>query len=295
MKRCILVPVILACIAGAAFADNPAVERAEFLLEMDRHKQAVEVLEDALEDAFSTPDKAELYTALSRFTLQYADSRKMAGADDATLLSLYAEGEEYGNQAIDLDSDNYEAYFWRASNAGRWGQIKGVFDALDKAKQMREDLRKAVELNPDHSLSWYALGQLYEQVPGIAFGNDDYAVSLGRKSVDAMLAEIRGGIIDEIIYDYYTQLARHLYERNWNERRRNREYNKKRDAFRSASGILDKHYHYEGTVDLEDMSDRDEAREILEWTIRDLEGERNRSKKMNEDLAAARAAMEELF
>ena len=295
MKRYILVPAILACIAGTAFAENPAIERAEALMDRDRLEQALELLEEALEQAYSTPEKAELYTALSRFTLQYADSRKMAGADDDTLMSLYAEGEEYGNKAVDLDPDNHEAYFWRASNAGRWGQIKGVFDALDKAKEMQKDLEKAVQLNPDHSLSWYALGQLYDQVPGIAFGNDDFAVSLGRKSVDAMLAEVRRGIIDEIIYDYYTQLARHLYERNWNERRRNREYDDKREAFRSTSGVLDKHFYYEGTLDIEDMSDRDEAEEILEWTIRELEGERNRSKKMNEDLAEARAAMEELF
>jgi tetratricopeptide (TPR) repeat protein len=295
MKRYILIPVVLVCLAGTVSADHPAVERAESLLEYDRLEQALDVLEEALDEAYSTPEKAELYTALSRFTLQYADSRKMAGADDDTLLALYAEGEEYGNQAIDLAPDNYEAYFWRASNAGRWGQIKGVFDALDKARQMQEDLDKAVEINPDHSLSWYALGQLYEQVPGIAFGNDDFAVSLGRKSVDAMLAEVRRGIIDEIIYDYYTQLARHLYERNWNERRRNREYDDKRDAFRSASGVLEKHFHYEGTVNIEDMSDRDEAEEILEWTIRELEGEWNRSKKMNEDLEVARETMEELF
>lgn len=295
MKRYILIPVILACAAGMAFGENPAIERAEALMEQGRLEQTLPVLESALEQAYSTPDKAELYTALARFTLQYADSRKTAGEDDDTLMSLYAEGEEYGNQAIALDPDNYAAYFWRASNAGRWGQIKGVFDALDKARQMQEDLKKAVELNPGHTLSWYALGQLYEQVPGIAFGNDDYAVSLGRKSVDTTLAEVRQGTLDEIIYDCYTQLARHLYERNWTERRRNREYTKKRDAFRSASGVLEKHFHYEGTVDIGDMSDRDEAKEILEWTIRELEGERNRSRKMNEDLADARAAMEELF
>ena len=119
---------------------------------------------------------------------------------------------------------NHLGYYWQSANIGKWGQAKGILNALFKATPMRDLLQQAINQEPDHAGSYYVLGQLYAEVPGIiSFGNDDYAVGLARKSIDLHEAELAAGEAEEVEHDYYIQLASHLMQRGWNERKRDRE------------------------------------------------------------------------
>jgi tetratricopeptide (TPR) repeat protein len=271
------------------------LQKADALHEEGSHEQARSVLDDALGRAGSGPEKAEVLWRLARAWLNIGEDAEDRGAGADELLGYFEKGESFAVQATEADPNNPLGYYWQSANVGKWGQVKGIMNALAKAKPMRDLLQKALSLNPEHADSYYVLGQLYEQVPGfpLSFGDKEYAVSLGRKSVDLREAQVRSGVEKELVYDYYTQLASHLWERNWSASKRSREQRKMAADYAGASDPMEKNFHYEGTLTLKNASDREEALELLRRTVRQLESLQRRTDGQNDDLAKARELLEE--
>jgi hypothetical protein len=105
----------------------------------------------------------------------------------------------------------------------------------------------------------------------VSFGNVDAAVSLGRKAVDARQAQVDSGAEKEIVYNFYTELAKSLYKRNWSAATRAAEQKKKAAKLASAATPLDKASLYEATIALQEVSDRDEARALAQKVVSELE------------------------
>lgn len=269
MQRVSLVLLMLLLFAGMASAQLLVkIEQADDLVDEDRPQEAISVLEDALSDANTGAERAEVYWRLARATLNYGDQRKDAGASDGELLPMFEQGEQYGIQAVQADPRNHLSYYWQSANVGKWGQTKGVLNSLFRAGDMRDLLSRAIEIEPEHADSYYVLGQLYAQVPGfISFGNDDYAVSLARRSVDLFEAQYATGEEEDFEYDFYIQLAGHMIERNWDSRKRSGEQSKKARSYRTADNELERGFFYEGTIEIPDMRDREEAEDLLRRMI----------------------------
>jgi tetratricopeptide (TPR) repeat protein len=297
LKRMLVTCAVLALagVPAVAALDQEAIERADTLYEDDRSADAVAVLEEVLSTARTGAERAEVYWRLSRATLSVGEDLEDDGADNETLLAVYEDGEEYGVQAVEADPSNHLGYYWQSANIGKWGQTKGILDSLFRAGPMRDLLKQAIQREPDHAGSYYVLGQLYAQVPGfISFGNVNYAVSLARKSVDLHEAELTTGEEDDVQHDYYIQLASHLKQRNWNAGRRAREQQNKERAHARTDDVLERGWHYEGTVDIPDMSDRDEAERILRDVIRRLEAITERTEGQEGELEEARELLQGL-
>jgi hypothetical protein len=240
-------------------------------------------------------ERAEVLWRLSRATLSVGETLDDAGAPEEDLLARYEQGEQYGIEAVEADPTNHLGYYWQSANIGRWGQTKGIVNSLFKAGPMRDLLRTAVEVEPDHAGSYYVLGQLYSEVPGlISFGNVDYAVGLARKSIDLHEAELRSGEADEREHDYYIQLANHLIKRDWNSRKRAREQSSQEEEYREASDSLERGWYYEGTVSIPEKSDVEEAEEILDEMIASLRSIQEPSDAHQRQLERALELMEEL-
>jgi tetratricopeptide (TPR) repeat protein len=273
--------------ALAQFSES--LDRVDELIDEEEPDAAISDLE-SLEATASTPaERAEVYWRMASALLMRGDQRKDAGAGDDELLEIYAEGEEYGRRAVEADPQNHLGYYWESANIGRWGQTKGVLNSLFRAPDMRDLLSEAITREPDFPESYYVLGQLYAKVPGVvSFGNTEYAVSLGRKSVDLMEAEIRSGDRDERSEAFYVQLASHLIDRGWNSRRRGRGVQSIRRDYNSASSPVDRGLYYEGAVSIPSTDDKSEAREILDGVIRRLGGLSSPSPSERRQLEEAR-------
>jgi len=296
VKRLALILGLLVMAAALLPADvTAALQKADALHEEGSHEKARGVLEDALGRAREGAEKAEVLWRLARAWLNIGEEAEDRGAATDELLGFFEKGEALAVQATGADPGNHLGYYWQSANIGKWGQTKGIMNALAKAKPMRDLLQKALSLNPEHADSYYVLGQLYEQVPGfpISFGDKGYAVSLGRKSVDLREAQVRSGREKELVYDYYTELAKHLWERNWSAAKRSREQKKMMSGFNSAGDPMEKNSYYEAGVTLRNLSDREEALEMLERTIRELESLRRRTDGQNDDLDEARELLAE--
>ncbi|MFO7848640.1 MAG: hypothetical protein R6V67_01660, partial [Spirochaetia bacterium] len=208
-------------------------------------------------------------------------------------LEGYGKGEDYADEALSLVSDNHHAYYWRASNLGRWGQTKGILNSLMKAKPMRKDLTEAVNIEADHADSYYVLGMLYASVPSlISFGDEEYAVSYSRKAIDAYDGE-------KTKYVYYLKLAEHLRDRKWSARKRSKSFDGLADKYRSADTAAERNKYFEGVFDpaasmsyssdgVENLSDREEAKKIISWIIGELEYKSGLSSSEKETLEDAR-------
>ncbi len=296
MKKTLLVAIVLllsAAVAFAAFEDLIASSDAHY--EEDRYEQAIADLESALSEATSGAQEAEAYWRLARVTLSVGDQQIDNNADTDTILETFTEGEEYGRQGIEADPSNHLGYYWTAANVGKWGQTRGIVNSLIKAGPMRDLLAEAIEREPEHADSYYVLGQLYAQVPGfISFGNTDYAVSLGRKSVDLEREQVQNDPEEEFHQDMAIQLASHLIQRDWNRRKREREQPAKAEKYREATELLEKNFYYEGVVELPRMSDKEEAEELLRDAISALRSRPDRSDGEDRNLADAEELLNQL-
>lgn len=292
MKKCLAALLVMFCL-GPAFAID-VFDEADRLNKEENHDAVIELLTTHVKSVSSGSGRAECYWRLARVQLFLGETAEDRGAEEEELLGHFAEGERLGQMAIDSDPSNHLAYYWKSTNIGRAAQIRGVLNSLFSAKTMKDLLRTAVELNPEHADSFYVLGQLYEQVPGsISFGNKDFAVSLGRISLLFHEKELASGMEEEIDYDYYTESAKHLLARNWNESRRNKALENKQNSYDKAKDALERSFYYEGTVELKSLSDREEALELLRWVIHGLEAVPDRSENQNKDLTEAREILAE--
>jgi tetratricopeptide (TPR) repeat protein len=289
MKLFALLALALLLAAPALLADfQQEMAQADLLHKHDAHEEARTMLEAVLARETGGREQAEIYWRLARAWLNLGDQAEDKGAKGDVLLSFFAKGEELAQKGIEADANNPLPYFWKSATAGRWGQVKGILNSLFKAKPMRDLLQKALVLKPDHADSYYVLGQLFEQVPGgISFGDKDWAVSLGRKAVDLRAAQVRAGEEDEIYYDYYTELAKHLWKRNWSAAERQKEQARKAAQYAAKTDPLEKNCYYEGSLSLKDQSDREEARELLGWAIGELQALPRRTQGEEDDLKEA--------
>jgi tetratricopeptide (TPR) repeat protein len=287
---------LLPAFLSASLLAAPAL-RADFTQDMTQadllhkhgaHEEARTLLEAELARSSDGREQAEIYWRLARAWLNLGDQAEDQGVKGDALLAYFAKGEELAQKGIDADPGNYLVYYWKSATAGRWGQVKGILNALFKAKPMRDLLQKALALNPDHADSYYVLGQLFEQVPGgISFGDKDWAVSLGRKAVDLRELQVRSGEEEELVYDYYTELAKHLWERNWSAAKRQKEQVKKASQYAARSDPMEKNCYYESTLTLKSLSDREEARELVAWTVGELQALPRRTQSEEDDLQEA--------
>lgn len=91
----------------------------------------------------------------------YAGTRPESEAD-----ANYSKSEDFARKAIKLDDKNADGYFELARATGRLSQIRGVAQAILQglATVVRDNLNKALELNPKHAGAMVALALWHIEV-----------------------------------------------------------------------------------------------------------------------------------
>ena len=299
--RILRIGMVMLCMSTAVWAQSDVsalFDPADELYEAERYQEAREILDQAESMVRTDGERAELYWRLSRNTLMLADEAERNGASDGQLLEQFEEGEALANRALEYDGDNHFAYYWRASNIGRWGQTKGIVNSLMKAGPMRDDLERAVRADNSHADSFYVLGMLYASVPKlISFGNKEYAVAYSRRAIDAY----RG---DKTKYSYYLKLGDHLYQRDWGSRKRQKEARKMTDDFTGADDPVERYKYFNAAFNftepqpysrggVADMSDQEEAIDIMEWIVDELGSKSTLTSGQQDNLEEAQAFLDE--
>ena len=265
------------------------LDRLDEMDDAERHTNALALLQRSLSRAGSAAERAELHWRIARAHVGMGDDLQEAGATEAELLVLFEEGEAHADRAIAAAPSSHFGYYWKSASIGKWGQAKGVLNALGAAGRMRELLREVIDRAPLYAPTYYVLGSMYDQLPGfpLSFGNADWAVSFGRRAIDLREADLESGEVDEVRPDYYTELAKHLFKRNWNQARREREQQRKRNRAGSEGRGLELAALYEGEVDIPPLTDRQEAAQLLQNAIDLLRSQPTLSREDQRDLQDA--------
>jgi tetratricopeptide (TPR) repeat protein len=292
MRRLLIVAVIVltpVCLFAAA---SDAIVKIDALHDQGRYEEARALALEALASA-GPAEKAELYWRASRETLELGNDAEDRKDPKDAILKIFEKGQEYADLAIAADPQNNFGYYWKSSNIGRWGQVKGILNSLFKAAPMKELLVKDLSLDANHDDAYYVLGQLYRELPGspLSFGDSDAAVSLGRMAVDLRQKAVQAGTAKELNYGYYLELAKSLWKRNQNAAKRTAGQAKRQAAWQSAGTPLERGSAFEANVKLPAMSDREEARELVTWMIAELSKISPRTAGEDSDLADAKETL----
>jgi tetratricopeptide (TPR) repeat protein len=293
MRRFLTMVLVCLPLGFVHAEDSPAAVQADALHDKGMYREAQSLLRDSVTDALGGKELAELYWRAARETLELGDIAEKDKKPQADILALFAEGEGYADKAIAADPQNDQGYYWKSANIGRWGQVKGIFDSLSRAAPMKDLLVKELAINPDRSDPYFVLGQLYRELPGwpLSFGNIDAAVSLGRKAVELRQAQVQAGIEKEQDYDFYNELAKSLRKRDWSASKRVSEQKAKAAKLSAAGTPLEKGSLYEATAELPDMSDREEAKSLVQFTASELGSRESLTASQAKDLEKARALL----
>lgn len=231
----------------------------------------------------------------ARARLSLADLAHWEGSlTDDEALALIDEADRDAVQALERVPDDATAHMWRAAVIGRRGLLRGVLRSLIDASVVDEHGSRAVELDPTLPEAYYVLGQLYRELPGwpLSFGNNDYAVSLGRASVAYYEEKIAASDVPVRYYDHYTQLAHSLWVRNNSVRQRERRVSRAAADFRAAGTNMERAFNFEGTVRVPNQTDREEALALVRRVVRELSAVSSPRVRQRMDLAKARELLE---
>ncbi len=269
MKK-LFIAVIIFMIAGiSAFADD-IIKEAESLFEKQDFVKGLDLVKSAMSGSLSKAEQAQLYWLMARFQLYIGDDLEDEGADKDELIDMYKQGQEWANKAIELNP-GADAYYWRLSNLGREGEIKGVLNSLAKAKPMKEDLLTVISYDRNYPDAFYVLSRLYYLLPGwpISFGDKSVAISFARRAIDLWKNP-------ELKITYFKSLAEMLWDRKWNADKRKKQFDKMEKDYSKAKDEFERMSVYEHIIGtgyspvytnktLGQMSDREEAGIIASW------------------------------
>ncbi len=296
MRRALLFFTLLSLFGTTvAYADvqddapEALLERLDYYHHFDRHEDVLDLLDRQSPVIRSV--RGELLWRRARALVATVDLGTWEGSIERSRgIAMLEEAESYARDAMNLLPDRAEPYFWVAAAMGKRGELRGVLNSLFMASDIRDYAADALERDEEQAEVYYLLTQVYRQLPRwpVSFGNNDYAVSLARRSVALYEAIQDAGEAPVQYYDHYTQLAHALWERNSNVRQRNRWVDRAASDFEAAGSALERGFYFEGTLEIPQKTDRDEARAILDRVIRELSAIPDPRLRYRMDLAEAR-------
>ncbi|MDA8560816.1 tetratricopeptide repeat protein [Nitrospinae bacterium] len=92
---------------------------------------------------------------------------------------------EHSSRALEINPDSAISYFFRALCRGKQGEIKGIWSSLGIIESFEEDMKKALELDPNIQNGGpnRALGKLYLELPFFLGGSTSQAINHLKESV----------------------------------------------------------------------------------------------------------------
>lgn len=175
----LVVPLPLGAIAHA---QSPlAAEVRAFSTRYHEDPARLDRLYQGLTEAVKTDSHVDNLIALAHICFIWGDIRART---DEEKLEAYDRGRQAARRAVELAPRNALAHFWHATNAGRWGQTKGVMRSLFLLPTVKEEMQAALELDPRFPGTYSLAGAVYYEVPGLFGGDLDKSETMYRKGIE---------------------------------------------------------------------------------------------------------------
>lgn len=116
--------------------------------------------------------KAPYLWRLCRAKVRLAEKKEKR----ADKLALYESAKADCEKSVALSSVTAEAHFWLGVALGRWGETKGLMNALFIIKPLKKEMAEVIRLDPSHGGAHNVLAEILWQVPGFAGGSKKKAL-----------------------------------------------------------------------------------------------------------------------
>lgn len=191
--------VLVLCTAGAGWAQSPLAAEVRALASRYHEDPArIDTLRAAVTRAAETDPQVENLLALAQIAFLAGDIRARTPEDK---LAAYEQGRQAARRAAELAPRSARAHFWYATNAGRWGQTKGVLRSLFLLPEVTRGMETALELDPGFPPAYALAGTVYYEVPGLFGGDLEKSEALFRRGleVDPRSTGLRVGLARTLI------------------------------------------------------------------------------------------------
>jgi tetratricopeptide (TPR) repeat protein len=191
--------VMLLSAAGAASAQSPLAAEVRALADRYHERPArIDTLRPLVTQAAQADPHVDNLLAVAQIAFLYGDVRARSVEEK---LDAYEQGRQAARRAAELAPRNGRAHFWYATNAGRWGQTKGVMRSLFLLPEVKRGMETALELDPRFPPAYVLAGTVYYEVPGLFGGDLEKSERLFRTGleVDGRFTGLRVGLARTLI------------------------------------------------------------------------------------------------
>jgi tetratricopeptide (TPR) repeat protein len=185
--------------AAGAWAQSPLAAEVRALATRYHEDPArIDTLRAAVTEAARGDPHVDNLLALAQIAFLYGDVRAKTSEEK---LEAYEQGRQAAKRAADAAPKNARAHFWYATNAGRWGQTKGVLRSLFLLPEVKRGMETALELDPRFPQAYVLAGTVYYEVPGLFGGDLEKSEALFRKGleIDARFTGLRVGLARTLV------------------------------------------------------------------------------------------------
>ncbi len=106
--------------------------------------------------------------------------------DDETRKRLaYEAAADMAKRALQMDERNAQGHFLYAAALGSAERLKGLANAGLVLGEIKQHVRRAIELDPAHAQALQIMGGLYAELPWLLGGNEREAESYLRRAIEA--------------------------------------------------------------------------------------------------------------
>lgn len=242
-------------------------------------------LQALLPSAAGDKDKAQVFWRLAKaYMTKGNDVTGKTGRRE-----LYQTGIDYAEKAISLDPTDPDCYIWHCGCVGMECQTHNIMEQAAAAQILTKDVTVILDKlgRIDYASAWYTLAEINFNHP---FKSNDTAVNYARRAIDTIAKE-------DLSICSYTLLARILIRRNWSAEKRNaRAVTDQANFNKTYSSNIEKYAFYNGSaipawssVALGNMSDKQEAKALVEYARKVYNAATYKTKTDKEDYRALEA------
>jgi tetratricopeptide (TPR) repeat protein len=195
----LLILCTIFCTGGGAWGQSPLAAEIRALASRYHEDPArIDTLRAAMTRAAESDPQVENLLALDQIAFLYGDIRATTPEEK---LAAYEQGRQAARRAAEAAPGNAHAHFWYATNAGRWGQTKGVVRSLFLLPEVKKGMETALELDPRFPPAYALAGTVYYEVPGLFGGDLEKSEALFRRGleVDPHFTGLRVGLARTLI------------------------------------------------------------------------------------------------
>ncbi|OGS42425.1 MAG: hypothetical protein A2506_11450, partial [Elusimicrobia bacterium RIFOXYD12_FULL_66_9] len=119
------------------------------------------------------PTKGEYLWRLCRAQVRRGERREKK----AEKIADYTLARQNCEKAVALSMGSADAHFWHGVAMGRWGQAKGMLQAMFLVKPIRAEMSAALRIDASHGGAHHVLGEMLWEIPAIAGGDKKKALA----------------------------------------------------------------------------------------------------------------------